>query len=196
MSIQVSQRVWEHSKQKGSCLLVLLALADFCNDGTLCWPGVETLAHKARLKERYVQVILARLQHAGEIYRGPARGRGRSNVYAILVGPSRTAILALLKNKFHLAPEELRRWNKRVHSRAPRERVRAHAPQGARPRQKGALLCQKGALPRTQNHQEPSDRTIRKEPSTATPCCGCCFLSFLFFKTRGEDRLLLAGDGH
>lgn len=67
MSVQVSAEVWKRSRQSGSALLVLLALADYADDTALAWPRVETLAAKARLRERHVRRLLQQLAKAGEI---------------------------------------------------------------------------------------------------------------------------------
>ena len=67
MSIKVMTNVWSHSTQKGGCLLLLLALADFSNDEGLCWPSVSTLAHKSRLSRRSVQGHIQALVDAGEL---------------------------------------------------------------------------------------------------------------------------------
>lgn len=78
--------VWEHSKQKGSALLLLLALADFANDDGEAWPAVATLATKIRMSERYTQMLIGELVKAGEIAVRPPDGRYASNVYVVLAG--------------------------------------------------------------------------------------------------------------
>ena len=40
MSIKRMNAVWNLSKQSGSALLVLLALADRADDDGFCWPGL------------------------------------------------------------------------------------------------------------------------------------------------------------
>lgn len=86
-------RVWEHSKQEGSGLLVILAIADQCDDDGVCWPSVRTIAKKARMAERTVQEILRRLDAEGEIrvqlragVVKTAGGIQRTNRYTVLVG--------------------------------------------------------------------------------------------------------------
>ena len=56
-------QVWEHSRHQSGALLVLLALADFAgaDDGSRIFPGIDRLAHKARLSRRQTEKILAEL---------------------------------------------------------------------------------------------------------------------------------------
>jgi len=100
MSLRVMNRVWDHSGQSGSALLLLLALADQANDQGVCWPSVDTLARKTRLSERTVQELIngaaARANHAAragltesselEVLRGG--GHGRASTYRITVRDS------------------------------------------------------------------------------------------------------------
>lgn len=67
MSVHVASAVWANSEQKGSALLVLLALADYANDEGVCWPSVASLQKRSRLSRRSVQLQLRRLEAAGEI---------------------------------------------------------------------------------------------------------------------------------
>ena len=86
MSIRAMQAVWDHSKQDGNHLLVLLALADSANNDTYeAWLKNETLAQKARCSTRRVQEILHDLLDAGEIAVRYNAGPRRSNVYVIVL---------------------------------------------------------------------------------------------------------------
>lgn len=67
MSIAVSTYVWHNSKQKGSALTLLLAMADMANDSGVCWPSVRYLANKMRMTVRNVQKILRRLESDGDL---------------------------------------------------------------------------------------------------------------------------------
>lgn len=58
MSIKYMTAVWSNSKQSGTRLLILLAIADHANDEGIAWPGMKSLAKKARLKSR-VSVLRA-----------------------------------------------------------------------------------------------------------------------------------------
>lgn len=59
--------VWEYSETTGADRLMLLALADSCNDDGEWSPGVTTLAAKCRVSERAAQYTLRRLQEMGEV---------------------------------------------------------------------------------------------------------------------------------
>ena len=67
MSIKVMTAVWECSNQKGSALLLLLAIADFADDDGYAYPSVQTLAKKARASERNTHYLLKHLQASGEL---------------------------------------------------------------------------------------------------------------------------------
>jgi hypothetical protein len=68
MSLAWSERAWKHSRAKGSCLLVLLAVADNADEATgMAWPSIPYLARKVRLVERAVQYNLRRLVTLGEL---------------------------------------------------------------------------------------------------------------------------------
>src|SRR5262245_56548309 len=84
MSIKVMSHVWEHSQQKGSYLLTLLAIADYAHDdGTRAYPSVGTLARKTRLSERNVQYVLHKLADSGELVIQHGAGPKGCHVYSI-----------------------------------------------------------------------------------------------------------------
>lgn len=86
MSIRVMHKVWEDPFiLDQSELLVMLALADFCNDEGECWPSVSTVAKKARLTNRGVQKIMDRLISYGFLIKDVGGGRGKSNRYILNV---------------------------------------------------------------------------------------------------------------
>lgn len=69
MSIRVMTDVWQYSKQKGSSLLLMLAIADFSHDdGTGAWPSISTLSKKLRMSERNVQLLIRQAQETGELH--------------------------------------------------------------------------------------------------------------------------------
>lgn len=67
MSIKCMNYVWEHSETTGADRLMLLALADSCNDDGEWSPGVSRLADKCKVSERAAQYTLRRLEELGEI---------------------------------------------------------------------------------------------------------------------------------
>lgn len=83
VSIKVMTAVWENAPVRQGSLLVLLALADFASDNGLCWPSVETLAKKARLKRRHTQDILWKLERLGWITREVGTGPYGANHYRV-----------------------------------------------------------------------------------------------------------------
>ncbi len=87
MSIKVMSHIWEKSKQRGSALLMLLAIADNANDQGEAWPSVETLAKKTRMSERNAQYIIRKLEEAKEL--AVQERDGSSSLYTIPV-PWRT----------------------------------------------------------------------------------------------------------
>ncbi len=89
MSIEVMSALWARSTRQGSELLVLLALADWADDDGRCWPSVRSIARKARLSERGVQKILARLVDDGDVKVARNRGPHGTNRYVVIVPPNR-----------------------------------------------------------------------------------------------------------
>ena len=84
MSIKVMNYVWENSQQKGSSLLLLLAIADHAHDdGTGAYPSIESLANKTRMSVRNTQYALRRLEAAGELSVSLKAGPKDVNVYCI-----------------------------------------------------------------------------------------------------------------
>lgn len=88
MSIKVQSWVYQDSEARGNERLVLLAIADEANDdGTNAYPGIATIAHKARLNERTTMRCLDRLEEAGrlKVVRPERKGRGYSNTYVVVM---------------------------------------------------------------------------------------------------------------
>jgi len=67
MSLYVTSYIWDHSQLSGTELLLVLALADQANDEGVCWPSMDTLAHKARMTGRSVQNLMPKLFESGEV---------------------------------------------------------------------------------------------------------------------------------
>lgn len=83
MSIAVMNLVWQKSRAKGGELLLMIALADAADDRGFCRPHVPTLAKKARMTDRNVQLTRKSLEENGELEVQIGAGRGGANVYRI-----------------------------------------------------------------------------------------------------------------
>ena len=88
MSRLLSTHIWENSRQKGTKLLLLLALADNADTETAeCFPGIKYLSKKTRLDPRTVQRLLRALETEGEINIATNGHNSRSNLYRLLTTP-------------------------------------------------------------------------------------------------------------
>lgn len=85
MSVRVMSWVWDHGPEDQAELLVLLALADFCNDAGECWPSMSAIARKARVWERSARRIVRRLEAQGFLEIRVGGGRCTSSRYRILM---------------------------------------------------------------------------------------------------------------
>lgn len=83
MSIKVMSWVWEHGPASASERLVLLALADFCDDQGVCFPSMVRIAAKACITERGAQKILRRMEEEGLVSIETGGGRHGCNRYTI-----------------------------------------------------------------------------------------------------------------
>ena len=61
MSVRVLSKVWDGYPGGGTELLALLALADWSDDEGRCFPSINSIAKKVRLKERQVQRTVNKL---------------------------------------------------------------------------------------------------------------------------------------
>ena len=86
VSIETMSWVWKNADVSGAKLLILLALADYANHNGICWPGVEALAKKGRVSERYVRELLGDLERDGYIMRELNTGPHGVNTYKVLMG--------------------------------------------------------------------------------------------------------------
>lgn len=75
--------VWRQSKAKGSGLLVLLAIADFCIDEGFSFPSVKTLSRKARLSHRQTQRAIKHLCHTTELRVLSGQGPHGTSLYQV-----------------------------------------------------------------------------------------------------------------
>lgn len=87
MSIKCMNYVWEQSQTKGADRLMLLAIADSCNDDGEWAPGVARLAEKCGVTDRAAQYTLRRLEDQGELAVLAGEGfptkNGRTNKYVM-----------------------------------------------------------------------------------------------------------------
>jgi DnaD/phage-associated family protein len=67
MSIKVMSWYWDNSELEGNDLLLILALADWCNDEGFCYYGMKRIAKRIRRTERTAQTIIADLEKRNEI---------------------------------------------------------------------------------------------------------------------------------
>ena len=87
MSIFVTTHVWKDSKQKGSGLLLMLAIADYADAEGFAYPGVATLAKKIRMSKRTVQYLLRRVRESGELTVKKGAGPRGCNLFRVQMSP-------------------------------------------------------------------------------------------------------------
>ena len=88
MSVRIMSEVFEKSRTQGNARLVLLALADSCNDDASCWPSIRKIAEKANICEPITKKYLNALIEVGVVTRDEREdnfGRQTSNLYTIIV---------------------------------------------------------------------------------------------------------------
>jgi hypothetical protein len=86
MSIEMMTLVWRHSRNKGSVLLMELAIADHAHDdGKGAYPSVFRLTRYARLSERNVQYLVRKLTASKEVTIIPNGGPKGTNAFEINV---------------------------------------------------------------------------------------------------------------
>jgi hypothetical protein len=85
VSIEAINRVWKTSKQRGSALLLLLAIADYAkDDGSNAWPSLQTLANKTRMSKRNVIKLVQKIEANGELRVRREQGPNGVNFYDII----------------------------------------------------------------------------------------------------------------
>lgn len=88
MSLKCQSWVYQYSEARGNERLILLAIADEANDdGTNAYPGIATIAHKARVNERTTMRCIASLERDGRliVIRPDIKGRGHHNTYVVVM---------------------------------------------------------------------------------------------------------------
>lgn len=87
MSSKALNYVLDHSKQKGSALVLMLVIADMANDNGDCFPGNANLAKKCRCTERNLQKLVDKCETDGELWvvenGGADTAYGKTNLYII-----------------------------------------------------------------------------------------------------------------
>lgn len=85
MSVHVSSYIWKNCQATIAQKLVLVKLADNCNDDGYAFPSVATIARECCMSERYVQKIIKQLIASGElsvdVQSGKKTPNGYTNVY-------------------------------------------------------------------------------------------------------------------
>lgn len=88
MSVHVSSYIWKNCQATIAQKMVLLKLADNCNDEGYAFPSVATIARECCMSERYVQKIIKQLIASGElsvdVQSGKKTPNGYTNVYYIV----------------------------------------------------------------------------------------------------------------
>lgn len=168
MALNLVCAVLDRGPRQQSDALVLLALADSADkDSGECWPSHKTIAHRARLSDRQVRTVLARLRADGWVtWEARKRGNGSaaSNLYCLNLeklgeaprksvppgdGPPRKSVPASPEVTSDHAPEVTSplepSQNKNLGAKASKPRSaprsassRSETARGARPSGKGA----------------------------------------------------------
>jgi hypothetical protein len=81
VSLKVMTQVWERTDLSQSQTLVALALADHADDEGECWPSLDRVAEKSRLKKRQTQRVIQQLEQIGILQVERAVGRRNTNCY-------------------------------------------------------------------------------------------------------------------
>ena len=96
MSVRASAWVWQASEASGSALLVLLKLADECDDRGETWQrGIKlaTIAEACRISIRQARRCCQELEDLGELRRIDQPGRGRPSRYLLTAYRRREGIV-------------------------------------------------------------------------------------------------------
>lgn len=117
MSINISDDVWENSTATGGGRLVMLCLADMCNDGGVCWPSIATISTRTKLSERQVQYLIRSLVSTGELFVQDGGGRHHSSTYHVTV--QRAQRVQSVQETVQFAAERVQSTTERVKPIAP-----------------------------------------------------------------------------
>jgi|TARA_R100000084_G_scaffold107247_1_gene66857 hypothetical protein len=86
MSVKLMNRVWKHSRAKGTARLVLLAIADHCNTAGVAWPSLTRLASYVNVNRRNTINAINQLVKMGELTRVHNGQTGRATTYKVTLG--------------------------------------------------------------------------------------------------------------
>ncbi|WP_322793581.1 hypothetical protein [Bellilinea sp.] len=92
MSVEAFTRVWEHSRARGSRLVLLLALADQEGADGVAVINTPLLAEKCRKSEQWVKRTIRILEREEELIR-------RGNAVVILAGTNREDAERILQSR-------------------------------------------------------------------------------------------------
>jgi hypothetical protein len=170
MSHETSIAAWQ-ADVSGSTLLVLVALAEWCNPKGICYPSMARIAHRANISERHARRAVSELIHLGGItvLSGAKGGRGTRPLYRLT--PEKLPQKAPFTAD---ASEENPDVDVRVSERKGDTGVRVSAekadmggkkPGHGRPETRTPVVCPAGNLKggeepplTTKNHQEDDER--------------------------------------
>jgi hypothetical protein len=103
MSIKLMAEIWDHGPERQGDRFVLMALADYANDGGECWPSVEAIARRTCMSQRGARAILRRLEADGWLVTVEGGGRNQCNHYRVKtrneVPPERGSVFAETRNE-------------------------------------------------------------------------------------------------
>lgn len=91
MSVKLMNRVWKHSRAKGTARLVLLAIADHCSADGIAWPSLSRLASYVNVDRSNVIRAINGLVDDGELVRVGRGSKGKATVYRVMLGSGATA---------------------------------------------------------------------------------------------------------
>ena len=84
MSWKIVRDVWDHAQVSSSELLVLLTIAEHCQDCRHGWVSFTRLAERTRLVERTVKRLVHGLERSGHLVISPFKAKNKANVYTLL----------------------------------------------------------------------------------------------------------------
>lgn len=108
MAWQVTKRIWDTAREiKQSDKLLLLALAEFADEQSVCWPSYETLAEMIGVNRRSAIRIVENLEEWGHVYIDQhAVGRSNTNTFLIATGLAPPEIEKILIERFGKSPDD------------------------------------------------------------------------------------------